>query len=285
MDLDKYRSACGRLSLTVFWATALSQLLNHMLSASELSLANTLEGGGFAGLVVFFLLLLRRVSLIFSLTGVFSLFAVVAGLMRKQVSKRTAVPYLILLASMVWAMISRFHSYDMKVSLFGYPGREEGWFALLMYAGIFYLGTMLRKKEDLERFARGLMVFGIVQCAVGILQALPILDYADPNKGLNPYRNIEPLLYWNIRIPTGMASSPITFAMLLALLGAAAVPAALFAAEKKTRRLAVICAALSVVTALKTQTIAGMTAGFGILLLTVILLHSLPVRTRFRPSR
>ena len=84
MDLDKYRSACGKLALVVFWATALSQLLNHWLSASELSLAVTLEDGGFAGLVVYFLLLLRRVSLIFSLTGVFSLFAVFAGLMRKQ---------------------------------------------------------------------------------------------------------------------------------------------------------------------------------------------------------
>ena len=271
MDLDKYRSACGKLALTVFWATGLSQLLNHWLSASELSLATTLEGGGFAGLVVYFLLLLRRVSLVFSLTGVFSLFAVFAGLMRKQFSKATAVPYLILLASMVWAMISRLFSYDMKVSLFGYPGREEGWFALLMYAGIFFLGTMLRKKDDLERFARGLLIFGIVQCAVGILQALPFIDFLNPNKGLNPYRNIEPLLYWNVRVPTGMASSPITYAMLLGMLGAIAVPAALFSETKKTRTLAVICAALSVVMTLMTHTVAGVTGCIGILLLTVVL--------------
>ncbi len=271
MDLDKYRSACGKLALVVFWATGLSQLLNHWLSASELSLATTLEGGGFAGLVVYFLLLLRRVSLVFSLTGVFSLFAVFAGLMRKQFSKATAVPYLILLASMVWAMISRLFSYDMKVSLFGYPGREEGWFALLMYAGIFFLGTMLRKKEDLERFARGLLTFGIVQCAVGILQALPFVDYLNPNKGLSPYRNIEPLLFWNVRVPTGMASSPITYAMLLGMLGALSVPAALFSETKKTRTLAVICAALSVVMTLLTHTIAGVTACIGILLLTAVL--------------
>ncbi len=271
MDLDKYRSACGKLALVVFWATGLSQLLNHWLSASELSLATTLEGGGFAGLVVYFLLLLRRVSLVFSLTGVFSLFAVFAGLMRKQFSKATAVPYLILLASMVWAMISRLFSYDMKVSLFGYPGREEGWFALLMYAGIFFLGTMLRKKDDLERFARGLLTFGIVQCAVGILQALPFVDYLNPNKGLSPYRNIEPLLFWNVRVPTGMASSPITYAMLLGMLGALSVPAALFSETKKTRTLAVICAALSVVMTLLTHTIAGVTACIGILLLTAVL--------------
>lgn len=271
MDLDKYRSTCGKLALVVFWATGLSQLLNHWLSASELSLATTLEGGGFAGLVVYFLLLLRRVSLVFSLTGVFSLFAVFAGLMRKQFSKATAVPYLILLASMVWAMISRLFSYDMKISLFGYPGREEGWFALLMYAGIFFLGTMLRKKNDLERFARGLLTFGIVQCAVGILQALPFVDYLNPNKGLSPYRNIEPLLFWNVRVPTGMASSPITYAMLLGMLGALSVPAALFSETKKTRTLAVICAALSVVMTLLTHTIAGVTACIGILLLTAVL--------------
>ena len=78
MDLDKYRSACGKLSLIVFWATGCSQLLNHMLSSSEMALADALEGGGLTGWFVFFLLLLRRVSLVFSLTAVFGLFAVVA---------------------------------------------------------------------------------------------------------------------------------------------------------------------------------------------------------------
>ena len=271
MDLDKYRSACGKLSLIVFWATGCSQLLNHMLSSSEMALADALEGGGLTGWFVFFLLLLRRVSLVFSLTAVFGLFAVVAGLMRKQVTKSTAVPYLILLSSMVWAMISRFHSYDMKVSLFGYPGREEGWFALLMYAGIFYLGTMLRRKADLERFARGLMGFGIAQCVVGIVQALPVFDYLNPYKGLSPYRNIEPLLYWNVRVPTGMVASPITYAMLLGMFGAVAVPAVLFSEEKKTRRRGAVCAFLSVVMMLKTQTIAGVIACCGLLLLTAIL--------------
>lgn len=271
MDLDKFRAGCGKLALILFWTTGISQLLNHMLAPSESTLAQLLENGGFGGVVVFFLLLLRRMSLVFSTVGVFALITTTIGLIRKQFSKATAVPYLLLLASLIWAMISRFHSYDLKVSLLGYSGHEEGWFALLMYAGIFFLGTMLRKKSDLERFARGLLTFGIVQGVIGFLQAIPVIDFLDENKGLNPYRNIEPLLFWNVRIPTGMAETPITYAMLMAMLGAAAVPAALLAEEKKTRRLAYICMFLSVLTALKTQTVAGLIAGFGILLLAVIL--------------
>ena len=271
MDLDKFRAGCGKLALILFWATGISQLLNHMLAPSETALAQLLENGGLGGVVVFFLLLLRRMSLVFSTVGVFALFATTIGLIRKQFSKATAVPYLLLLASLIWAMISRFHSYDLKVSLLGYPGHEEGWFALLMYAGVFFLGTMQRKKSDLERFARGLLTFGVVQGVIGFLQAIPLVDFLDENKGLNPYRNIEPLLFWNVRIPTGMAETPITYAMLMAMLGAVAVPAALLAEEKKTRRLAYISMFLSVLMALKTQTVAGLIAGFGILLIAVIL--------------
>ena len=271
MDLDHYRQGCCKLSLIIFWATALSQLLNHLLGSSEVKLAQIFEGGGFAGAVIFFLLLLRRVSLIFSLAGVFALFATVIGLMRKQFSKATAVPYLLTVASLVWAMISRFHSYDLKISLFGNPGREEGWFALLMYGGIFYLGTMLRRKSDLERFGRGLMILGIAECVVGFVQAIPLFDYLNPNFGLNPYRNIDPLLLWNVRIPTGMCSSPITYAMMLGMFGALAVPASLLAEEKKTRVLGNICMFCSIVMALKTQTVAGVIAGAGILLLAVVL--------------
>ncbi|MBR6718893.1 MAG: O-antigen ligase family protein [Oscillospiraceae bacterium] len=272
MDLDRYRQGCGKLTLIVFWATAIAQLISHMLGSSEVKLAQIFEGGGFAGAVIFLLLLLRRVSLIFSLAGVFALFATVIGLMRKQFSKATAVPYLLTVASLVWAMISRFHSYDLKISLFGFPGREEGWFALLMYGGIFYLGTMLRRKSDLERFGRGLMILGIAECVVGFVQAIPLFDFLNPDDGLNPYRNIDPLLLWNTRLPAGMCSSPITYAMKLGMFGALAVPASLLAEEKKTRVLGTVCMFCSIVMALKTQTIAGVIAAAGILLTALILL-------------
>ncbi|MBP0972125.1 MAG: O-antigen ligase family protein [Oscillospiraceae bacterium] len=271
MDLDKFRSACGEIAMIIFWSTALSQLMSHMLGSAEMGLSEIANSGGLAGVLVFLLLLVRRTSVIFSLAAVFALFATAIGLMRKQFSKATAAPYLLLSGSLIWAMISRFHSYDLRTSLLGYSGHEEGWFALLMYAGIFYLGTMVRGKADRERFVRRLMGFGIAQGVVGLIQALPFVDYIDPSKGLNPYRNIDPLLYWNVRLPAGMTDSPINYAMMLGMVGAAAVPAAMLSEEKKTRVLAKICLFLSVVMSLKTQTVAGLIAGFGLLLLTLIM--------------
>ena len=270
MDLDKFRSACGEITMIIFWATAIAQLMDHMIGASEMALSSIANQGGLAGVLVFLLLFFRKTSVVFSITAVFALFATAIGLMRRQFSKATAAPYLLLSGSLIWAMISRFHSYDLRVSLLGYTGHEEGWFALLMYAGIFYLGSMVRSEKDRGRFVRRLLVFGIAQGVVGVIQAFPFLDYLDPNKGLNPYRNIDPLLYWNVRLPSGMTDSPITYAMMLGMLGALAVPAALLSDEKKTRVLARICLFLSVLMSLKTQTVAGLITGFGLVLLALI---------------
>ncbi len=274
MDLDWYRRFCAKLLLIVLWATALSQGVNHLTEVANTSLDEMIREGGVGAVLALVLVSLRSVATIFSIGGVLVLIFTVVGLMRQQWTKGTLIPYCILSASLLWAIGSMMQSYDYSTSVFGLDGRDEGWIALLMYGGMFFLGTMLRRTENQERFFRGVMLLGIVQCVWGILQAFPVFDYANPNKGLNSYRNIDPLLLWNLRLPSGLTDSPITFAMLLAMLLAISIPAALLAQERKTRIYGIVCAGLSMLTVFRTQTVAGLIAGCGGMLLLVILLFA-----------
>lgn len=271
MDLDKYRRACGKLMLVMLWAVGISEGIYQLSYSANSGLSNMVDAGGGGMIFALILVMLRSVATIFSVFGVLAIITVVIGLMRKQISKAMAVPYLLLAAMLGWAAISLFHSYDLKVSFFGQDGRDEGWLALLIYASLFYLGTMLRRKEEREYFLRGILNFGIFQGIWGFFQALPIIDYIDPSKGLNPYRNIDPMLFWNVRLPSGLTDSPVTYAMMLGMLAAVAIPAAFLSEEKSTRIRAVICGGLAVLMSFRTQTIAGVIAGCGAVLLTVIL--------------
>lgn len=264
MDLDAYRNACGKIMLIILWATAVSQGIHQLTYSVNMQLADMVANGGFGAVIAMLLVTFRSVATVFSLGGVAALIVTVIGLMRKQIPQSAAIPYLLLVGSLAWAVISLFHSFDLSVSLFGQDGRDEGWFALLMYAAMFYLGTMLRRKHIPEAFLSGVMVFGIVQCAWGMMQAF--------TGAASQYGMIEPLLYQNLRLPSGMTDSPITFAMLLAMLLAVSIPAAMFAAEKKTRTLGAVCACCSMLMVFKTQTAAGLIAGIGAVLLTAGLL-------------
>ena len=272
MDLDKYRRACGKLMLVFLWVVAISEGVNQLTYSANSSLSEMVDAGGAGAAFALLMVMLRSVAILFSIAGVFAIITVVIGLMRKQVTKASAVPYLMLAALLGWAAVSLFHSYDLNTSFFGQDGRDEGWMALLIYASLFYLGTMLRRRGDREYFLRGILNFGIVQGVWGFLQALPIFDYIDPSKGLNAYRNIDAMLYWNVRLPAGLTDSPVTYAMLLAMLAAVSIPAAFLAEEKSTRIRAVFCGGLAVLMSFRTQTIAGLIAGCGAVLLTVILL-------------
>ncbi len=262
MDLGKYRAFCAKMALAVLWMTAGSQLIFQLTYSVNGRLSEMMGEGGFSGVLALILIMLRSVATFFSIGGVLAIITAIIGMVRVQFTRSTAAPYLLLLGSLLWGVISMFHAFDMDYALFGQDGRDEGWISLLMYAALFYLGTMLRRKENIQKFLSGILIFGIVQNVWAILQAQPFFDFP------NTYADIEPLLFVNLRLPSGLTDSPITFAMLLAMLLALSVPAALCAEHKQTRILAAVCACLSMLTVFKTQTFAGLIAGCGALLLT-----------------
>lgn len=265
LDLDRYRAFCAKLLMIVLWATAAAMGINQLTYSVNSRLADMVAEGGFGAVLAMVLIGLRSVAMVFSIGGVFVMIAVIVGLMRKQFTKHSAVPYCIILASLSWAVYSLLHSFDYKTSLFGLDGRDEGWFALVMYGGFFYIGSMLRRREQREKLLGSLMIFGIVQCAWGFLQAQPF--FAFPSS----YQMIDPLLYQDLRLPCGLTDSPITFAMLLALLLAVSIPTAAFAENKKYRVSALICTGCSMLMVFKTQTVAGLIAGIGALVFALVL--------------
>lgn len=257
MDLKWYRKLCVRLMLALLWITAGAEAVNQLTYRINMHIAESVSG---IGIILVFL---RSVAALFAVIGVIAVIWAVIGLMRRQVTKQAAVPYLMLLGLIVWAAVSMFHSYDISISFLGQDGRDEGWLALVIYAALFYLGSQLGQPQEQESLLRGVMLYGIVQELWGILQAMPFGEFA------SQYSMIEPLLWDRMNLPCGMTDSPVTFAALLGMLGAVSVPAELHASEKKTRICAVICRCLALILALKTQTAAGWIAAGGIAILTL----------------
>lgn len=263
MDLGKYRSACAGLMLVLLWAVGISQGIHQMTYTVNAELSRMMERGGFGGVIAVLAVSLRSTASVFSLAGAFAIVFLLIGLMRKQVTGRSAVPCLLLAGSLLWAVASLCHSYDVNVSLLGQDGRDEGLFALCVYASLFVLGMMLRRQALQERFLRGVMLFGIVQGMWGLMQATA--------GAASQYVMVEPMLLQNIKLPCGLTDSPVTYAMLLAMLLAVSVPAAMCAAEKKTRITALLCAGISMLTVFKTQVTAGLTAGLGALIWAAVI--------------
>lgn len=265
LDLDRYRAFCVKLLFALSVAVAASAMVFQLTYSVNSDLSVGLGEGGFTSVFSMLLITLRSISVVFSVVGVGAMIATVVGLMRNQFGKSTALPYLLVLGGLLWGTVSLINSFDNNMSFFGLNGRDEGLLALLIYGCVFYLGSMLRRKENLSRLLSLLMGLGIVQCFWGLLQSLPLPVFP------NEYRMVDPLLYQNLYLPSGFTDSPITFAMLLGMLLAVAVPCAMFSDSSKQRALALICIGGSGLLVLKTQTIAGVIAAGVAVLLAVIL--------------
>ncbi len=264
MNIDKYRAFCAKFLPVLLWMTAVSAGIYQLTYSVNGKVDEVVSGGGFSTVVGLAVVALRSVATFFSIGGVAAIIMMVIGLMRKEITKQTAIPYCLLLASLIWGYASVMHAFDELFALFGHDGRDEGWIALLMYAAMFFVGSMLRCRANILRFLDAVMVFGIVQGVWGVLQAQPWFDFP------TEYKMIEPLQLYNVRLPSGLTDSPVTFALLLSMLLCVSIPCAIAAKEKKRRIIALICAGLSMLLVFKTQTIAGVIAGIGALLLTAV---------------
>ncbi len=265
LDLDRYRAFCVKLLFALLIAVAGSACVFQLTYAVNSDLSDMLSEGGFGGALALLLIALRSISVVFSVAGVAAMIATVVGLMRSQFGKATMLPYLLVLAGLLWGTVSLINSFDNSTSFFGLNGRDEGLLSLLIYGCVFYLGSMLRRKENLSRFVTLLLGFGIAQCVWGLLQSLPLPSFP------NEYRMVDPLLYQNLYLPSGFTDSPITFAMLLGLLLAVAIPCAMLSESAKQRVLALVCAACCGLLLLKTQTVAGVIAAAVAVILTAVL--------------
>lgn len=265
MDLDKYRAFCTKLLAAMLMLIGASALIYQLTYSVNTDLNAMLHSGGFGSFVAFIAITLRSVATFFSTFGVFAIIAMVIAMMRKQFSRKTALPYLLTLAGLLWAVPSILCSFSYTDSLFGQDGRDEGWFALLIYAALLYVASMLRRREHLQLLLNLVLGLGLFQCAWALLQTMPFFDFP------NEYNFVGPMLYQNLRLPSGLTDSPITFAMLLTMLVCIAIPAAIRGESQRQRVFATVCAGLDMLLLLKTQTIAGCIGAIVGLLLAVVL--------------
>lgn len=269
MDLDKFRVFCSKLLAIMMSIVGASEMVFQLSYDYTSKFNEMIRDGGFGVVVALTIVTLRSIATIFSIVGVLVIVAAFIGGMRQQIPKKNLLPFALLGAGFLWAVVSLFNSFSYRDSLFGQDGRDEGLFTLLIYSALYLVGSMLRRKENIRRTINLVLGFGLFQCIWGLVQCIPFSEFP------NAYKFVDPLLLQNSFLPCGLTDSPITFAMLLTMLICLAVPAAIYAEKKAQRIYAVICAGVFWLLLLKTQTIASVLgAGFTALLTLILLIVS-----------
>ena len=185
-----------------------------------------------------------------SIIGVLAMVFVFIGFMKTATPRSLWMPAGLLGGLTVWGIVSLINSYYYNIAVMGADGRSEGLLSIVFYGCLFLLGAQLGTEENRRKILDGLMVFGLVQCGWGLLQALPI---GFPSY----YQNLEPALLFRAFLPSGLTGSPIFLAILLVMLSVPAMLGAAFAKEKKTRVFYLLSACAFVIMAVKTQCLLG----------------------------
>ncbi|MBR1529826.1 MAG: O-antigen ligase family protein [Oscillospiraceae bacterium] len=185
-----------------------------------------------------------------SIIGVFAIVFVFIGFMKDETPKKLYLPAYLLGAMLIWGLVSLYNSYFYSISLFGSDGRSEGWLSLLFYGSFFLLGAQLGTDDNRLKLLHGMYYMGLAECFWSLLQMLPIgfPDY---------YRNLEPLLLFDLCLPSGLAGSPVFLALILTLLMIPAFTEAVFTEDSKQKLINLICIFCFAMTAIRTQCLIG----------------------------
>jgi len=185
-----------------------------------------------------------------SIIGVFAIVFVFIGFMKDETPKKLFLPAYLLGAMLIWGLVSLYNSYFYSISLFGSDGRSEGWLSVFFYGSFFLLGAQLGTDDNRLKLLHGMYYMGLVECFWSLLQMLPI--------GLpNYYQNLEPLLLFDVCLPSGLAGSPVFLALILTLLLIPAFTEAVFTENNKQKLINLICIFCFSLTAIRTQCLIG----------------------------
>ncbi|MDE6088003.1 MAG: O-antigen ligase family protein [Oscillospiraceae bacterium] len=198
-----------------------------------------------------------------SITGVVAIVFVLIGFMKSETPKNLFLPAGILGAMLIWGLISLFDASYTGLALFGEDGRGEGWLASLFYAGFFLLGAQLGTNQNCLKLINGMLWMGLAECLWSLLQILPI-------HFPSYYQNLEPLLLFDLFLPSGLTGSPIFLAILLSMLLIPAMLGGIFAEKKSQKIFYQICSVCFVIFSVKTQCLLGICAPIVAILIAVI---------------
>ncbi|HAJ98182.1 MAG TPA: hypothetical protein DCO72_10660 [Ruminococcus sp.] len=198
-----------------------------------------------------------------SIAGVFAMVFVFIGYMKSVTPKRLILPTVLAVGMIAWGCVSLFNCFYPKIAIFGADGRGEGLLSIIFYACFFLMGAQLGTEENQLKLVRSMLVMTFVECIWALLQVLPI---GFPSY----YRSLEPILIFDLFLPSGLTGSPVFLASLLCMMEIPAVMCSAFEKEKKHRVFAWICAVLFPVLSVKTQCTLGI-AGMAVAILASVI--------------
>ena len=86
-----------------------------------------------------------------------------------------------ILLLIIFGLISTIFSNDVSVSLFGIWKRFEGYYQLLYYYSLMYLGSLVIKEKYSEWIIRFILFFGLINSFICFLQVFDILKFINVN--------------------------------------------------------------------------------------------------------
>ena len=171
-----------------------------------------------------------------TLSGFTSVLIFIVALLKKDVIFHKNISYIILVALMIFAAVTAAFALDSSIGIYGKEGRNEGVLAILSYGGLFLLGSLISKKEDVKFIFDTLIFIGILQCIISLLQHFQLFDFP------TGFKNLYSIAVENCFLPEGTSGSPIFFATFLTLVSGIAMAGVCY--EKQIKKLLFYFAAL-----------------------------------------
>ena len=169
-----------------------------------------------------------------TISGVICMVLALIGIIKKYINKKVVVPAAAIGFMLVWAIISMFNSYDIYVSINGFPGRGEGILALLFYAGFFITAASIKTDKARKTLLCGILVNGVLNSLLGLVQIF--------TGSFSEFSKVS--LKTTINAASGFSASPLFLAMVLSVSIAVAISGLVLFEGKKAKILCVISVCL-----------------------------------------
>lgn len=168
-------------------------------------------------------------------------------------------------ASYYRVVLSNVSSDHLNTVILGEMGRYEGLLALLAYFGIFLLATAVMKRSSVKMVFDILIVAGIVQAVVAVMQHIP---WAFPSN----FRKLPALvLMKDVHLSSGLTGSPIFYGSFLTLVSAVAIIGAIYDKNIVRARIYGCSAAAFFLTGLFTSSVVPLIGTGTVLVVSIII--------------
>ena len=168
-----------------------------------------------------------------AISGVICMILALIAIIKKYI-KNIIFPVCAFGAMVLWCIISLINSYDVDISLNGYPGRGEGFLAILFYFSFFVTAASIKREKAFDTFIYAITGAGLLNAAFSLIQIFAATFSHYINTSLDVHINAA----------SGLMQSPLFLAMLMTVCLVIALVGYAISDNKKKRIFFIICACL-----------------------------------------